>query len=128
MDFQVKSAPGINIGDMIVVVSASTGEVLSITDVTTGVAFTYQPSPPFKSTRMRLPVLGMVMFWVFMLPAVGWYMYVLQIYATSAAAFIVMFLIFRFLSWHRRVQNHNVKLAEQVAAMALNASADPAIW
>jgi hypothetical protein len=130
MDFAlIHPVPGINVGDMIILVIASeNGAILSITDLTTGTWHSERPIPPFRIETIGIGYLIFLCLSVGMLAPAGYALGLAHIPAAVALSVFAMLLLFGFLDSWRRAKNHNIRLMDKVQALATNASADPTIW
>jgi hypothetical protein len=130
MDFTLlHPVPGINVGDMIVLVIASeNGAILSINDLTTGVWRSERPIPPFRVETVGIGSLIFLCVCVAMLAPFGYAFGLAHIPASIALSVFATILVFGFMDSWRRAKNHNIKLMDKVQAVATNASADPKIW
>lgn len=130
MDFALfNPVPGINVGDLIVlVVARENGAILHISDLTTGTWYTERPVPPFQAETVGLAPLIFFCLFIGVLPLAGYGLGLAHIPAAFALSLIAMSLMFGFLDTWRRTRNHNVRLMDKIQQAALNASADPAIW
>lgn len=130
MDFALMHpVPGINVGDMIILVIASeNGAILSITDLTTGTWHSERPVPPFQVETIGIGYLIFLCLSVGMLAPAGYALGLAHIPAAVALSIFAVLLLFGFLDSWRRAKNHNIKLMDKVQAVATNAAADPKIW
>jgi hypothetical protein len=130
MDFALMHpVPGINVGDMIILVIASeNGAILSITDLTTGIWHSERPVPPFQVETIGIGYLIFLCLSVGMLAPAGYALGLAHIPAAVALSIFAVLLLFGFLDSWRRAKNHNIRLMDKVQALAINASADPKIW
>ena len=130
MDFALMHpVPGINVGDMIILVIASeNGAILSITDLTTGTWHSERPVPPFRVETIGIGYLIFLCLSVGMLAPVGYALGLAHIPAAVALSVFAVLLLFGFLDSWRRAKNHNIRLMDKVQTLAINASADPKIW
>jgi hypothetical protein len=130
MDFAlIHPVPGINVGDMIVlVVARKNGAILYLGDLTTGAWHSERPVPPFVAETQGVGPLIALCLAVGLLPMAGYGLGLAHIPGVAALSVFAVILMFGFLDGWRRTRNHNIRLMNKIQEVALNATADPNIW